>query len=83
MPGAFESFWESRATATATSRLSRRSRRAHRAWVAHLLAMDWENPEHRPILEMEGLRRWVPPRTRGLRDPVRGGPGAEDLASRW
>jgi ABC-type phosphate/phosphonate transport system substrate-binding protein len=30
-------------------------------WVAHLLAMDWEIPEHREILEMEGLRRWVRP----------------------
>lgn len=27
-------------------------------WVDHLLAMDWDNPEHRPILELEGLRRW-------------------------
>lgn len=31
------------------------------AWVSHLLAMDWDNPTHRPILEMEGLRRWVRP----------------------
>lgn len=31
------------------------------AWVASLMAMDWENPAHRPILEMEGLRKWVPP----------------------
>jgi phosphonate transport system substrate-binding protein len=30
-------------------------------WVAHLLAMDWQNPEHRRILELEGLRRWVLP----------------------
>jgi ABC-type phosphate/phosphonate transport system substrate-binding protein len=29
------------------------------AWTAHLMAMDWENPGHRRILEMEGLRRWV------------------------
>jgi len=27
-------------------------------WVEHLLAMDWENPEHRRILELEGLREW-------------------------
>jgi phosphonate transport system substrate-binding protein len=31
------------------------------AWVASLMAMDWDNPAHRPILEMEGLRAWVPP----------------------
>jgi ABC-type phosphate/phosphonate transport system substrate-binding protein len=30
-------------------------------WVEHLLAMDWEVPEHRRILELEGLRRWVRP----------------------
>jgi ABC-type phosphate/phosphonate transport system substrate-binding protein len=34
-------------------------------WVGHLLAMDWDNPEHRPILEMEGLRRWVEPELHG------------------
>ncbi|MEP6462609.1 MAG: PhnD/SsuA/transferrin family substrate-binding protein [Frankiaceae bacterium] len=31
------------------------------AWVSHLLAMDWDDPAHRLILEMEGLRRWVRP----------------------
>lgn len=30
-------------------------------WVRHLMAMDWENPEHRTILEMEGLTKWVAP----------------------
>lgn len=28
------------------------------AWVSHLLAMDWENPAHRKILELEGLKQW-------------------------
>ncbi len=31
------------------------------AWVSHLLAMDWEVPEHRRILELEGLREWKRP----------------------
>jgi ABC-type phosphate/phosphonate transport system substrate-binding protein len=35
------------------------------AWVSHLLKMDWDNPEHRPILEMEGLKRWVRPQLEG------------------
>jgi len=35
------------------------------AWTAHLLAMDWDDPDHRPILEMEGLRRWVRPELEG------------------
>lgn len=34
-------------------------------WVSHLLKMDWDNPEHRPILEMEGLKRWVRPQLEG------------------
>ena len=34
-------------------------------WVEHLLAMDWDNPEHRRILELEGLRRWVRPELDG------------------
>lgn len=35
------------------------------AFVQTLLAMDYENPSHRPILEMEGLRRWVPGERKG------------------
>ncbi len=34
-------------------------------WVDHLLAMDWEVPEHRTILELEGLKRWVRPELDG------------------
>ena len=30
-----------------------------------LFAMEWENPSHRRILELEGLRRWMPPREEG------------------
>ena len=33
--------------------------------VRTLLAMDWERPEHRRILELEGLRRWVRPELDG------------------
>ena len=35
------------------------------AWVAHLLAMSWDDPEHRRILELEGLREWVRPQLAG------------------
>lgn len=34
-------------------------------WVEHLLAMDWEIPEQRAILELEGLTRWVRPELEG------------------
>jgi ABC-type phosphate/phosphonate transport system substrate-binding protein len=30
-----------------------------------LHAMRWENPKHRRILEMEGLKQWMPPREEG------------------
>ena len=32
-----------------------------------LLAMKWENPRHRRLLELEGLRQWMPPREEGYR----------------
>jgi len=35
-------------------------------WREVLFSMDWDNPDHREILEMEGLEReWVPGRTTG------------------
>ncbi|MDQ6648984.1 MAG: PhnD/SsuA/transferrin family substrate-binding protein [Actinomycetota bacterium] len=34
-------------------------------WVATLLAMDWDEPAHRRILELEGLRQWVAPQLDG------------------
>lgn len=66
MPGAFEVFWESptycHCNFTALPELA-----ADRVqpWVDQLLAMDWDNPQHRPILEMEGLRQWVRPQLEG------------------
>jgi ABC-type phosphate/phosphonate transport system substrate-binding protein len=30
-----------------------------------LFAMKWENPAHRRLLELEGLRQWMPPREEG------------------
>lgn len=66
MPGAFEVLWESpiysHCNFTAMNTLA--DDRAQ-PWVDHLLAMDWENPAHRPILEMEGLQQWVAPQLEG------------------
>jgi len=62
MPGGLEAFWQSptycHCNFTALDTLP-----AERSdpWVAHLLAMDWDDPAHRRILELEGLRRWVLP----------------------
>ena len=36
-------------------------------WLERLLAMSWDNPEHRKILEMEGLRQWVRPHLDGYK----------------
>jgi ABC-type phosphate/phosphonate transport system substrate-binding protein len=36
-----------------------------RAFQEALFAMSWENPAHRRILELEGLKQWLPPRDEG------------------
>ena len=35
------------------------------AFCNALFAMRWENPQHRRLLELEGLREWLPPREEG------------------
>ena len=36
-------------------------------WVDALLKMDYNNPVQRPLMDMEGLKRWVPAGTDGYR----------------
>jgi phosphonate transport system substrate-binding protein len=36
-------------------------------WVEALLRMDYNNAKHRPLLDMEGLKKWVPASTEGYR----------------
>lgn len=66
MPGALAELWRSptycHCNFTAMPALS--EERA-RPWVERLLAMSWDDPEHRRILELEGLRRWVRPELAG------------------
>lgn len=38
-----------------------------RPWTAALLSMDYDNPTQRPIMDMEGLKQWVPPSMDGYR----------------
>jgi len=83
MPGAFVSLWESptysHCNFTAMPSLSEER---VQPWVEQLLAMDWDNPEHQPILEMEGLRQWVPPKLDGyasLFDAV----ADQKISARW
>ena len=35
------------------------------AFQRALFAMRWDNPKHRQLLELEGLREWLPPREEG------------------
>ena len=83
MPGAFEVFWESPTYSHCNfTALPALSEERSTAWVDHLLAMDWDNPEHRPILEAEGLRQWVLPRLEGyasLFEAVR----EQGIGARW
>jgi phosphonate transport system substrate-binding protein len=83
MPDALESFWISpsycHCNFTAMDTLD--ADRAD-AWTAHLLAMDWNDPEHRRILEMEGLERWVRPELDGYND-LFSAVEEQQISSRW
>jgi ABC-type phosphate/phosphonate transport system substrate-binding protein len=35
------------------------------AFTRALFAMSWDVPSHRRILELEGLKQWLPPREEG------------------
>ena len=37
-------------------------------WLTALFAMQYDNPQHREMMDMEGLRAWVPGRTSGYAD---------------
>ena len=83
MPGAFEVFWESPTYCHCNfTVLAGLAEDRVRPWVDQLLAMDWDNPQHRPILEMEGLRQWVRPQLDGyasLFEAVR----EQEISIRW
>lgn len=83
MPGAFEVFWESPVYSHCNfTALEGLSEERTAPWVEQLFAMDWENPDHQPILEMEGLREWVAPRLSGydsLFEAVR----TQGISDRW
>lgn len=38
-----------------------------RRWLAALFAMSYDNPQHREMMDLEGLRAWLPGRTSGYR----------------
>lgn len=40
------------------------------AFTRALFAMQWDNPAHRRLLELEGLRQWMPPREEGYQSLI-------------
>ena len=51
-------------------------------WVEHLLAMDWEVPEHRRILELEGLTQWKLPELAGYQS-LMDAMDEQNISDRW
>jgi ABC-type phosphate/phosphonate transport system substrate-binding protein len=82
-PGAFEVFWRSPHYCHCNfSVLATLDEERAQAWIEHLLQMSWDDPAHRRILEMEGLRRWVQPQLEGYRvlfEAVR----EQEISMRW
>ena len=83
MAGAVEEFWRSpqysHCVFTAMPVLA--ESRAQ-AWLNNLYAMDWDNPAHRTILELEGLRKWVPPEPHGYQSLFQA-VAAQGISERW
>jgi ABC-type phosphate/phosphonate transport system substrate-binding protein len=52
------------------------------AWVERLLEMDWEVPEHRRILELEGLKEWKRPELSGY-DSLIEAMEAQGVSDHW
>jgi ABC-type phosphate/phosphonate transport system substrate-binding protein len=68
MPGALEEVWQTEQYCHCMfTALDALPEQRWRPWVTRLLAMDWDRPDHRRILELEGLRRWVRPQLDGYR----------------
>jgi len=51
-------------------------------WVKKLLMMDWEIPADRRILELEGLRKWMPPQLEGYA-ALFAAVAEQGIAARW
>jgi ABC-type phosphate/phosphonate transport system substrate-binding protein len=51
-------------------------------WRSHLFAMSWDVPEHRHVLELEGLRQWVPTDLAGY-DSLAAAMQAQGVAEHW
>ncbi len=83
MPGALEAFWVSPTYSHCTfTVLTSTPEVLYAAWVDRLMRMDWNDPSHRPIMEMEGLRAWVPPQLEGYESLFRA-VSDQGISPRW
>ena len=65
-PGALEAVWKSPVYCHCNfTALESLDPELTAAWTDWLLKMDWDEPQQRRIMEMEGLRRWVSPQLEG------------------
>ena len=72
--GRFRSSPRPIASITASSRsASDLDAAAERRWLDALFAMRYDNPAHREMMDLEGLKAWLPGRTTRLRPADRGG----------
>ena len=53
-----------------------------RPWREHLLAMDWNNAEHRRILELEGLTKWEVPDLAGY-ESLAAAMDEQNISDQW
>jgi phosphonate transport system substrate-binding protein len=51
-------------------------RAAEQAWLSALFAMQYDNPAHRDMMDLEGLKAWLPGRTTGF-GPLTAAVGSE------
>ena len=86
MPGGLEEVWRTETYChcmfTMFTALDTLPAERYEPWVRKLLAMDWVIPADRRILELEGLRQWVPPQLEGY-GPLFDAVAEQGVASRW
>ena len=83
MPGALESVWQTETYCHCMfTALDTLPPERYEPWVDKLLAMDWDQPEHRRILELEGLHQWVKPQLEGY-DGLFEAVAEQGVSSRW
>ncbi|WP_433604185.1 Rv1680 family SBP-like protein [Prescottella agglutinans] len=83
MPDALEVVWQTDGYCHCMfTALETLSPERYTPWLDELLAMNWGNPAHRRILELEGLRQWVRPHLDGY-EPLFAAVAEQGIDPRW